>query len=217
MRRVVLLGSSRSSLIWISNKASSNQVINITRRIIVVIGIIIVSGARAFLVHVRASRGRLLSAETRLVRKRSLRRKTRTFLLQVQDGPIKHVVILKSLAIKELLKKSFEVCVVRSVFESQGSTVLKIGAELCWVSLAQLFGAGAHLSVHDAFVLLFFGVSLESLPRERASNKVHEYVTETLEIIAACLFNPNVSVNGCVPRRSCQIFVLAVWNVLVAI
>lgn len=90
----------------------------------------------------------------------------RPFLLQIQNSPVEHVVVLESLAIKELLEESLQIGIIGSIFKAQGSAVFKIGSELRSVSLAKLFRAGRHLSVHDAFVLLLFGVGLESLPRK---------------------------------------------------
>ena len=47
---------------------------------------------------------------------------------------------------------------------------------LTWVPLAELLRGGAHLPVHNAFVLLLLCVGFQSLPREAASNEVHQHV-----------------------------------------
>ena len=138
-----------------------------------------------------------------------------SFLLEVQDGPVKHIVVLESLSVKEFLKEPLEVGVIGAVLKPQGSAVLKVGAEFRGVSLAQLFRAGGHFAVHDALVLLFLGVGLESLPGERPADKVHENIAEGFQIVPTALLNANVGVDRCITGRSGKILVLAVRNVLV--
>lgn len=58
---------------------------------------------------------------------------------------------------------------------------------LTWVALAELLRGGAHLTVHDALVLLFLGVGLKTLPRKATSDKVHEDITQRLEVVATAL------------------------------
>lgn len=139
---------------------------------------------------------------------------TRAFLLQIQDGPVEHVIVLESLAIEEFLEESFEVGVIGTILETQTATVFKVRSEFRRIPLAQLFRAGAHLAIHDAFVLLFLGVGLEALPGQRTADKVHEDVAETLQIIASGLFDADVRVDGSVTGGAGEILVLAVGDVL---
>ena len=44
--------------------------------------------------------------------------KSTALLLQIQNGPVKHVVVLKALAVKQFLEQALEVGVVRTIFES---------------------------------------------------------------------------------------------------
>ena len=99
-------------------------------------------------------------------------------MLKVQDGPVKHIVVLKTLSIEEFLEESFQIRIVRAILETEGTTVFKIGSEFGSVALAELFRAGGHFSIHDSLVLLLFGVGFESLPGERSANKVHQDVSE---------------------------------------
>jgi hypothetical protein len=47
-----------------------------------------------------------------------LRWETRPLLLQVEDCPVKHIVVLKALSVEELFEQAFEVGIVGSVLES---------------------------------------------------------------------------------------------------
>ena len=62
---------------------------------------------------------------------------------------------------------------------------------------------------------MLLGVCFESLPGETATNEIHEDVSERFEIVASALFNANVGVDAGVPCGPRQVFVFAVWNVLV--
>ena len=95
---------------------------------------------------------------------------------------------MEALPVEELLKEPLQVGVVGPVLESEGPAVLKVGAELGRVALAELLGAGGHFSVHDSFVFLFFGVGFKALPRQGTADEVHEHVAQGFEIVAARLF-----------------------------
>lgn len=144
----------------------------------------------------------------------SLRRQASLFLLQVEDRPVKHVVVLEALAVEELFEETLEVGVIRTVLEAKGAAVFKVGAEFGRVALAQLLGRGRHLAVHDALIFLLLGVGLEALPGERAPDEVHEDVAERFQVVAAALLNANVSVDRGITGSSGQVLVLTVGDVL---
>ena len=146
---------------------------------------------------------------------RSLGRQAGLLLLQVEDRPVEHVVVLEALAVEQLLEKALEVGVIGPVLEAEGAAVFKVGAEFGRVALAQLFGRGRHLAVHDALVLLLLGVGLEALPGEGAADEVHEDVAERFQVVAAALLDANVRVDRGITGGSGQVFVLAVGDVLV--
>ena len=157
----------------------------------------------------------LLFSSLSLLEDRSLDRQSRLLLLEIQNGPIKHVIILKALAVKELLEESFKISIVRTIFETKRATVFKVRAEFGRVSLAQLFSGGRHFAVHNSLVFLFLSVGFESLPGKGSADKVHEYITEGFKIITARLLNSNVSINRCITCCSSKVLVLTVGNVLV--
>lgn len=144
----------------------------------------------------------------------TIRGQATAFLLQIENGPIKHVVILKPFAVKEFLKQSLEIGVIRSVFKAQRATIFKVAAKFSRISLAELFRASGHFSIHNAFVFLFLGIRLEALPGQAAANKVHQNVAEGFEIVAATLFNANVCVDAGVASRAGQVLIFAIGNVL---
>ena len=144
----------------------------------------------------------------------SLRRQASLFLLQVENRPVKHVVVLEALAVEELFEETLEVGVIRTVLEAKGAAVFKVGAEFGRVALAQLLGRGRHLAVHDALIFLLLGVGLEALPGERAPDEVHEDVAERFQVVAAALLNANVSVDRGITGSSGQVLVLTVGDVL---
>ena len=145
----------------------------------------------------------------------SLGRQAGLLLLQVEDRPVEHVVVLEALAVEQLLEEALEVGVIGPVLEAEGAAVFKVGAEFGRVALAQLFGRGRHLAVHDALVLLLLGVGLEALPGEGAADEVHEDVAERFQVVAAALLDANVRVDRGITSGSGQVLVLAVGDVLV--
>ena len=76
-------------------------------------------------------------------------------------------------------------------------------------------GSGAHLLLGDHVVLLLLGRRLEALPRQAASQEVHQHVAQRLEIVPPALLDAKVRVDGSVPSRAREILVLAVRDVLV--
>ena len=145
----------------------------------------------------------------------SLGRQPGLLLLQVEDRPVEHVVVLEALAVEQLLEEALEVGVIGPVLKAEGAAVFKVGAEFGRVALAQLFGRGRHLAVHDALVLLLLGVGLEALPGEGAADEVHEDVAERFQVVAAALLDANVRVDRGITSGSGQVLVLAVGDVLV--
>ena len=137
------------------------------------------------------------------------------FLLQVENGPVEHIIVLEALPIEQLLEKPLQVSIIRTVFEAEGAAVLKVGTELSRITLAELLRRSRHFSIHDTLVLLLLGIGLESLPGKRSPDEIHEDIAEGFEVVAAALFDAHVRVDRRVARRSSQILVLAVWDMLV--
>ena len=70
------------------------------------------------------------------------------------------------------------------------------------------------LFLENHSVLLLRVFSLQPLPWKRALQKVHEDVPDAFQIVPPGLFDPEVVVDGGVPRGSCQRPLVSVRNVL---
>lgn len=129
------------------------------------------------------------------------------------NTPIENVVILIAFANKEVTEKLAEVGVIRFVIEAKRASVVQEYAELVGESSAEEIGGRSHLFLHDAVVLLLLGSCLEALPGKSPTQEIHEDISERFEIIAASLFNTQVSVDRSVTCCTGQIFVLSVRDV----
>jgi len=133
------------------------------------------------------------------------------------NAPIKDVVVLVSFTDEEVPEEFPQVGVIGFVVEPQCPSVVQEYGELIGEATAKKIGGGGHLLLHNPVVLLFLGSSLETLPREGAAEEVHEDVSERFEVIAASLFNTQMSVDGGVASGTSQVLVLSVGNVKVGL
>ena len=153
-------------------------------------------------------------------------------LLVLVDGPIEDVVILESLADKEIAEDLTEVRVVWLVVETKGASVVQVDGKLVREAAAKDLGWGGHLLLHDAVVLLLLSSSLESLPWEGTTAEIKHDVSERLHVIATGLLcelvngcftldssiiveltDTQVSIDGSITGSSSQVLVLSVWDV----
>lgn len=103
------------------------------------------------------------------------------------NAPIKYVVVLESFSNKEISEELSEIGVVWLVIEAQGPAAVEIDCHLGREASAQELSRSRHLLLHDAIVLLLFGGGLESLPRERTSEEVHQNVAQGFEVVTTGL------------------------------
>ena len=108
-------------------------------------------------------------------------------LLVLVDGPIEDIVVLESLANKEITEDLAKVRVVGLIVETEGASVVEVDGKLVGEATAEDFGGSCHLLLHDAVVLLLLGSSLQALPWEGASAEVEHNVSERLHIITTGL------------------------------
>jgi len=134
--------------------------------------------------------------------------------LVVQDGPVKHKVVLVALSEEQILQKPAEVGVVGAVLEAQTATIVQIGHELAWEVLTEDLDWRRHLLLHDLLVFLLFGVGLEALPRQTSTIEIHEDIANCFKIVPPALLNAQVRVDTSITRSACQILVLTVRDVL---
>ena len=136
-----------------------------------------------------------------------------SILLILVHSPIEDVVVLEGFTNEQITEDLSEVGVVRLVVETEGTGVVEIDGELVRESSAENLSWSGHLLLHDTVVLLLLSSSLETLPWERATAEVEHDIAERLHVIAARLFNAQVSVDGGITGRSSQVLVLTIWDV----
>jgi len=128
------------------------------------------------------------------------------------DTPIEDIVILITFANEQIAEELAEIGIIRLVIEAQSPCVIQENAKFVGESTAEEIGGGSHFLFHDTVILLLLGSSLQTLPREGASEEVHQDVGKRLEIIPASLFHTEMGVNRCVAGSSGEVLVLSVRN-----
>jgi len=81
-------------------------------------------------------------------------------------------------------------------------------------ALAKILDSGRLFLLADLLVLLLVGSSLQTLPRQTATEEVHKDVAQSLEIVSTALFATQVGVDGHVTGGSAERLALTVGNVL---
>mmetsp|Transcript_10209 Transcript_10209/g.27873 ORF Transcript_10209/g.27873 Transcript_10209/m.27873 type:complete len:271 (+) Transcript_10209:176-988(+) len=136
-----------------------------------------------------------------------------TLLLILQDCPVEHIVPNEPLSYEQIPEQLSQVGVVWLVVEPQTPRVLEVDDKLCRKPLAERLCWRRHLLLRDFLVLLLFRRCLQTLPRQRPAQEVHQHVAQRLQVIPTGLLNPQVRVDRRIPRRPRQIFVFTVGNV----
>lgn len=138
-------------------------------------------------------------------------------LLVLVDGPVEDVVVLESLADKEVTEDLTEIAVVGLVVEAERSGVVEVDGKLIGETTAQDLGGGGHLLLHDTVVLLLLSSRLETLPGQRASAEVKHDVAERLHVISSGLLHTKMGVDGGITGSTSQVLVLTVRDVEVSL
>ena len=133
------------------------------------------------------------------------------------DAPVEDVVVLVPFADEEVPEEFPQVRVIRLVIKPQCASVVQKDGELVGEATAEKVGGRGHLLLHNPIVLLLLGGGLETLPGERATEEVHENVSERFKIIAARLLNTQVSIDGGVASGTSQVLVLSVGDMKVGL
>mgnify|MGYP006976755015 CR=1 FL=1 len=131
-------------------------------------------------------------------------------LLVLVDGPVKDVVVLESLANKQVTEDLAQVAVVRLVIEAKRPGVVEVDGKLIREATAEHIGGSGHLLLHDTVILLLLGGSLQTLPGEGATAEVKHDVAERLHIVTAGLLDTKVGVDRGITGRAGQVLVLPV-------
>lgn len=102
-------------------------------------------------------------------------------------GPIEVHVCGESVSVIEVLEELAQILVVRCLEEIQTPDVAQIRRHLLRMSAAQHLDRRGSLRVADLLVALLKGLRLEALPWQTAPQKVHEHVTERLQVVSPAL------------------------------
>ena len=106
----------------------------------------------------------------------SIKRCRIIYLLQLDEGPVKDIVIQKVLAGKEITKDLAQIGIVGTVIEAKGAHIVEVDGKFGRVAATKRLGAGGHFLLHDSVVLLLLGACLEPLPGQRSPTKVEQNV-----------------------------------------
>lgn len=82
------------------------------------------------------------------------------------DSPVKDIVILETFPDKQVPEDLTKIRVVGLVIKPEGSGVVEVDSELVGESTAENLSGSGHFLLHNTIILLLFGSSLQSLPRE---------------------------------------------------
>lgn len=90
-----------------------------------------------------------------------------------------------------------------------------LGFSATWQPLAQLVDRRCDLRLCYFLVLVLLVVSLQSLPWQAPLQKVHQHVTDRLQVVSSALLDAQVRVHASVPCCPSQALPLPVRNVQV--
>ena len=101
------------------------------------------------------------------------------------DHPVENEIVLVSHAIEEILEELAEVANIGLLLELETAAVVHVNGEFFRISLCQGLDRSRKFLVSDLLVLLFLGLSRETLPRKAASAEVHKHESERLKIVSS--------------------------------
>ena len=94
--------------------------------------------------------------------------------------------------------------VVGLFLEFQFPCVVQKVLEFFGVTFAKIFDACDRLLDFNLLVFLLFGLGWETLPRQRATNEVHEDYSYLLQVISPSLLDAQVGVETGIPGCTCE-------------
>jgi len=133
------------------------------------------------------------------------------------NAPVEDIIVLVTLTDEKVTEELAQIGIIGLIVEAESAAVVEENSEFVREATTKEVGRGRHLLLHNAVVLLLLRRRFQSLPREGATQKVHEDICEGLEIITTSLLNTQVRVDRSVPRRSSQVLVLPVRDVKVSL
>lgn len=111
------------------------------------------------------------------------------------NRPVEYVVILKTLAQKEIAEKLAKIGVIWLFVKLQITDILEVGCEFLWKAIAEVLDRGIYLFIFNMLVILASSCRLQAFPGQRTAGKVDHHITKRFEIIAARLLWVTLSHN----------------------
>ena len=81
------------------------------------------------------------------------------------------------------------------------------------IATAEVFNAGYGLLNFDLLVFFILGFGWKTLPRERASDEIHEHDSNLLEVISPSLFYTKMCIEGSITSSACKRLIVLKGNV----
>ena len=102
--------------------------------------------------------------------------------------PVIENVLLMSHWLQMVSKKLFHIVIIRLFFKLQILTICKILQHTFWKPLTESLTGGSYFLFLDPLILISFGLTMQSLPRQFALQKVHNTYPNSLKVISPRLF-----------------------------
>jgi len=133
---------------------------------------------------------------------------------ELQQIPVKDVVISEAQAVEQVPEELAQVAVVGTLVKMHLATKVQIVDKLAGEALAEHDNRGGQLLLRDPLVLLPLVGRLQALPGQGTQVEVHENIPQRFQVIATRLFNAQMCVNGGIAGGAREVLVFPIRNVL---
>jgi hypothetical protein len=106
----------------------------------------------------------------------------------VQQIPIENTVINLVVAFHDLGEQLSQEIIIGSFFETKFADIVQIDTKFFWVAFTEFSNMRGLLLFSDLLVLLLVCCSFQALPRQAATEKVHEDMAKRFQVIPSRLF-----------------------------
>ncbi|RNA37730.1 hypothetical protein BpHYR1_045692 [Brachionus plicatilis] len=135
--------------------------------------------------------------------------------ITISLNPIELPVIWRpSARLHQIFEQPNQLFVVRTFCELQSPHVSHVVGEFFGKTIAQLLHSCLLLSFTNFFVSFLECIGFEALPWQTSAQKIHDHVSDGLQVVSPALFAPQMGVYAHVPGRASQTLVLRISYVL---
>ncbi len=135
-------------------------------------------------------------------------------LLVLLLHPVVLAILYAAFFLQRLREEIAQIVVIGRVFESEVAHIGEVESKLLGEAFAELLDRGRLLLLANLLVLLLISSSLETLPRQATTQKVHKHVSKRLEIVSSRLLSAEMGVDAHVPGGSRERLAFPVGDVL---